>query len=195
MLEKLPGALGHALRDRRAGLEKIAFNRIRLHGGTEIEVGSTAFNDYAPIPRRYTADGEGISPPLHWSATPPEAASLLLIVEDPDAPTPQPLVHAIAIGLPPGDGALEQGALRSADHEGAGLKMGRNSYLQARWIPPDPPPGHGAHRYAFQVFALNEAARFSDTPGRDEVEGQLRKFAIASGCLTGTYERVGRSGS
>lgn len=195
MLEKLPDALGHALRDRRAGLEKIAFNTIRLHGGTEIEVGSIAFNDYAPMPRRYTADGEGMSPPLHWSDAPPEAASLLLIVEDPDAPTPQPLVHAIAIGLPAGAGSLEEGALRSADHEGAGLKMGRNSYLQARWIPPDPPPGHGAHRYAFQLFALNEAARFSDAPGRDEVEGQLHKFAIASGCLIGTYERLGRSGS
>lgn len=70
--------------------------------------------------------------------------------------------------------------------------MGRNSYMQARWIPPDPPPGHGPHRYAFQVFAVSDAARFSDKPGRDEVEDQLRRCAIASGCLIGTYERVGR---
>jgi Raf kinase inhibitor-like YbhB/YbcL family protein len=195
MLQKLPDALGHALRDQRAGLEKIAVNRIRLQGGVEINVGSTVFNDYASIPRRYTADGDGLSPPLHWSNSPTEAASLLLIVEDADAPAPQPLVHAIVIELQPGDGSLEEGALRSLGHEGAGLKMGRNSYMQARWIPPDPPPGHGAHRYAFQFFALNEAARFSSTPGRDEVEEHLHKCAIASGCLIGTYQRVGRSGT
>lgn len=189
MLEKLPDALGHVLRDQRAGVEKIAVNRIRLPGSAEIHVDSIAFNDYASIPRRFTADGDGVSPPLHWSDAPPEAASLLLIVEDADAPTPQPLVHAIVIDLPSGDGSLEEGALRSAGHEGAGLKMGRNSYMQTRWIPPDPPPGHGVHRYAFQLFALNEASHFSEAPGRDEVEDQLLKCAIASGCLIGTYER------
>lgn len=194
MLQKLPDALGHALRDQRAGLETIAFNRIRVQGGADIYVSSSAFNDCAPMPRRYSADGDGISPPLHWSNAPSEAASLLLIVEDPDAPTPQPLIHAIVIRLPPGDGSLDEGALRSADHLGAGLKMGRNSYMQACWIPPDPPPGHGPHRYAFQLFALNEA-RFSDTPGRDEVEEKLHRHAIASGCLIGTYQRVGRTGT
>lgn len=90
-----------------------------MHGGVEIDFGSAAFNDYAPIPRRYTADGEGISPPLHWNDAPAEAASLLLIVEDPDTPTPQPLVHAIVINLPRGDGSLEEGALRSAHGDGA----------------------------------------------------------------------------
>lgn len=190
MLQKSPDALGHVLRDQRVGLEKIAVNRIRLQGGVEINVGSTVFTDYASIPRRYTADGEGLSPPLSWSNSPAEAGSLLLIVEDADAPTPQPLVHAIVIELSPSDGSLEEGALRSSGHEGAGLKMGRNSYMQAWWIPPDPPPGHGAHRYAFQFFALDEAARFSDTPGRDEVEDHLQKSAIASGCLIGTYERL-----
>jgi len=189
MLEKLPERIGQALRDQRAGLEKIAFNRIKPQGH-EIEVGSVAFNDHAPIPRRYTADGEGVSPPLHWTDVPMDAASLLLMIEDPDAPTPQPLVHAIVFGLAPAEGSLEAGALPSADHAGARLKIGRNSYMQARWIPPDPPPGHGAHRYAFQLFALGPGARLSDTPGRDEVEDQLRRFAIASGCVIGTYERI-----
>ena len=73
---------------------------------------------------------------------------------------------------------------------GAGYKTGRNSYLQASWLPPDPPPGHGVHRYAFQLFALDgSAAAFSETPGRDEVLEALRDHAIASGCLIGTYER------
>jgi hypothetical protein len=92
--------------------------------------------------------------------------------------------------MKPGDGALAEGALASPDHDGSGLQAGRNSYLQARWMPPDPPPGHGVHRYAFQLFALDAGApAFSPTPGRDEVLEMLRDHAVASGCLIGTYER------
>lgn len=77
----------------------------------------------------------------------------------------------------------------SEDNEGAGLHVGRNSALQSAWLPPDPPPGHGTHRYAFQLFALRQAPEFSDAPGRDEVVEALREHAMASGMLIGTHER------
>jgi Raf kinase inhibitor-like YbhB/YbcL family protein len=191
VLEKLPDAVGHALREQRAGLDKIAFRLIDLRAGMgALAVKSLAFVDHAPIPAQYTADGPGISPPLQWIGVPSGASSLVLIVEDADAPTPQPLVHAIVAELPAEDGALAEGAIESDEHPGAGYKTGRNSYLQASWLPPDPPPGHGVHRYAFQLFALDGSATpFSDTPGRDEVLEALRDHAIASGCLIGTYER------
>jgi Raf kinase inhibitor-like YbhB/YbcL family protein len=190
MLEKLPDAVGHALRDQRAGLEKTAFSQIDLRQGTaSLKVESVAFTDHGPMPVHYTADGEGLSPPLQWSGVPAGAASLILIVEDADAPTPQPLVHAIAVDLPPDTDALAEGALDSPDHAGVNIETGRNSFLQAAWLPPDPPPGHGVHRYAFQLFALNAGAEFSGTPGRGEVLEALRDHAIASGCLIGTYER------
>jgi Raf kinase inhibitor-like YbhB/YbcL family protein len=191
MLEKLPDVLGHALRGQRAGLENTAFRLIDLRQGMgAVEVKSLAFADHAPIPARYTADGEGLSPPLQWIGVPAAASSVVLMVEDADAPTPQPLVHAIVVGLGAGDGALAEGALESPDHDGSGLQAGRNSYLQARWLPPDPPPGHGLHRYAFQLFALGAGApAFSPTPGREEVLEVLRDHAVASGCLLGTYER------
>jgi Raf kinase inhibitor-like YbhB/YbcL family protein len=189
MLEKLPDAIGHALRGQRAGLEKIAFHSVDLRAGmAQIVVTSLAFADHAPIPARYTADGAGVSPPLQWSGVPPGIASLAVIVEDADAPTPQPLVHAIVVDLEPGDGALPEGALPSKDHEGSGIRTGRNSYLQAAWLPPDPPPGHGVHRYAFQVFAL-AGGSFEGTPGRDAVLEAIREHGLASGCLIGTYER------
>ena len=188
MLEKLPDAIGHALRDQRAGLDKLAFHAVDLRQGmAAIAVASLAFADHAPIPARYTADGEGVSPPLHWTGA-PDGASLLLIVEDADAPTPQPLVHAIVVGLAAQD-ALPESALPSDDHDGLGLHVGRNSYLQARWLPPDPPPGHGVHRYAFQVFALEPGVEFDATPGRDAVLEAIRAHGLASGCLIGTYER------
>jgi phosphatidylethanolamine-binding protein (PEBP) family uncharacterized protein len=192
MLEKLPDALGHALRGQRAGLDKIALQAVDLRAGmASITVTSLAFVDHGPIPALYTADGSGVSPPLQWRGAPTNAGSLALIVEDADAPTPQPLVHAIVVDLAIGEGsgALAEGALSSEGHDAAGLHLGRNSYLQAGWLPPDPPPGHGVHRYAFQLFALAPGAAFYGTPGRDAVLEAIGERGLASGCLIGCYER------
>lgn len=191
MLEKLPDAVGHALREQRAGLDHIAFNRVDLRRGmAAIEVRSLAFADHAPIPAVYTADGVGESPPLTWSGVPIGAHTLVLMVEDADAPTPQPLVHAIVVGMSPHDEGLPEGALEHPEKIGVnGAKTGRNSYLQTGWLPPDPPPGHGVHRYCFQVFALEPGADFGGTPGRDDVLDALREHGLASGLLIGTYER------
>lgn len=191
MLEKLPEVIGQALQGVRAGLDSIVFNTLGMREGmSSIELTSLAFVDHAPLPRCCTADGEGISPPLQWSGLPAGAASLLLIVEDADSPTPNPLVHAIVVDLVPESGALDEGAIPSQGHDAtAGLHVGRNSALQATWLPPDPPPGHGVHRYAFQLFALESRPAFSETPGRDEIVDALREHAVASGLLVGTYER------
>ena len=194
MLEKLPDAIGHALRDVRAGLEHTVFNQSGLRTGlAAITVSSLAFADHAPIPVRYTADGPGVSPPLQWQGVPAGSASVVLIVEDADAPTPRPLVHAIVVDLPADDsGALAEGALSSPDEASQALHQGRNSLLSASWLPPDPPPAHGQHRYVFQVFALGPPQgdeAFGSTPGRDEVLDAIRTRALASGCLVGTYER------
>lgn len=190
MLEKLPEVVGQALQGVRAGLDKIVFNTLGMREGmASIELTSVAFADHGPLPQRCTADGEGVSPPLQWTGVPSATASLLLIVEDADSPTPNPLVHAIAVNLTPESGVLAEGAMPSQGNEGAGLHVGRNSALQAAWLPPDPLPGHGIHRYAFQLFALGCIPEFSEAPGRDEVVDALREYAIASGLLIGTHER------
>ena len=216
MLENLPGILGHALRDQRAGMEQTAFNRIPLRGGTAaIDLRSLAFVDHGPIPALYTADGSGTSPPLQWTGVPAAADSLVLIVEDADSPTPQPLVHAIVVNLDAEDGSLPDGALaednatlreaasddgvapRSADNSVSDAeapaatqpRLGRNSYLLTGWLPPDPPPGHGVHHYVFQIFALAPGGRLTGTPGRDAVLAALSEHALASGRLVGTYTR------
>ncbi|RZL02131.1 MAG: YbhB/YbcL family Raf kinase inhibitor-like protein [Rubrivivax sp.] len=190
MLEKLPDVIGHVLHDQRAGLDKLAFNKTNLRTGmAAITVSSLAFQDHAPLPVLYTADGAGHSPSLQWTGLPDQAQSAVLIVEDADAPTPQPLVHAIVVGLPPGDGALREGALNATDGHGPEEACGLNSLLQAQWLPPDPPPGHGVHRYAFQVFALATTPEWSGKPGREEVLEAVQAHGVASGCLIGTYER------
>ena len=193
MLEKLPDAIGEALGDIRAGLANTMFNDVGLRQGMGmIVLSSLAFADHAPMPDKYTADGSGLSPPLHWSGVPASATEVVLIVEDADSPTPQPLVHAIAHSLPTGDeddGALAEGTLSAVNEAQPLVPMGRNSLLQARWLPPDPPPGHGVHRYVFQVFALGPGVSLPDTPGRDALRTALLERGLASGCLIGTYER------
>ncbi|MGE0311821.1 MAG: YbhB/YbcL family Raf kinase inhibitor-like protein [Lautropia sp.] len=190
MLEKLPPTLGHGLRDTRAGLEHVLFNRIDLRGGTgAIAVRSLAFADHAPIPALYTADGDGVSPPIEWTGVPSTAVALVLVVEDADSPTPMPLVHAIVTDLAAGDGQLAEGAIDKASDAAQDATIGRNSYLRRGWLPPDPPPGHGVHRYAFQLFALGPGDDLGSVPGREAVLALLEARAIASGMLIGTYAR------
>lgn len=193
MLEKLPDAVGEALGDVRAGLAQTVFQGVDLRQGMgALTVASVAFDDHAPLPQRYTADGAGLSPPLHWRGLPEHTAEVVIIVEDADSPTPQPLVHAIVHGLPAGDdgcGALAEGVMNATDDIAPLVPMGRNSLLMTRWLPPDPPPGHGVHRYAFQVFALEPGEALPTPPGREAFCEALLKRAIASGCLIGTYER------
>jgi phosphatidylethanolamine-binding protein (PEBP) family uncharacterized protein len=105
------------------------------------------------------------------------------------------LVHAIVVDIDPAISSLEEGALASHQHDGSGLETGPNSYLQRAWLPPDPPPGHGEHRYVFQVFALMPGPNFSSPPGRRQFIEVILNRAVAVGCLIGTYERGQRIGA
>jgi len=192
MLEKLPEAIGHALQRQRAGaaqlvMERALSDRILPH----LAVSSSAFGNADAIPAKYTADGDGLSPPLEWSGVPDSAHCVVLIVEDADSPTPHPLVHAIVVAGG-GDGYLSEGALPSAHHEGEDIRTGLNSYLKHGWLPPDPPPGHGRHHYAFQMFALSKDPGFSRSPGRQELVDVIAGRTLAVGWLVGTYERARR---
>lgn len=191
MLEKLPSTLGRALRGLRAHEIELVFHHSSLSAvPAAIHVSSPAFADHGALPMRYTADAEGLSPPLAWSGIPPEAVSLVLLVEDADSPTPQPLVHAIVWGLAAEDGGLDAGALpKSGAQLPFSTSMGRNSLLTVGYLPPDPPSGHGTHRYAFEVFALDSRPRFETAPGRHKVMQWLEGHAIAKGMLVGLYER------
>jgi len=192
MLEKLPESLGHALINQRAGMESVVYNQLHAERATgRLEVRSLAFAFIGELPAKYTADGAGLSPPLAWSEVPAQTQSLALLVEDADSPTPHPLVHAIVVDLPPDEDSIAEGVLNSPHHAGAGMATGRNSFLQQARLPPDPPPGHGVHRYVFQVFALGAGPPFSQAPGRRELIAAILGRALAVGCLIGTYERSG----
>lgn len=192
MLEHLPRWLGHALGSVRAGADRVAIASIRPGECAQIDLGSAAFGEGERIPQRFTADGEGVSPPLHWGPLPQGTAALALLVEDADSPSLNPIVHAVVWDLDLTANSLEEGAIGTIGDGapgGEGPETGRNSYLQRRWLPLDPPPGHGEHQYVFQLFALSTIPALERAPGRtallDELEGRL----LGVGILTGTYSR------
>jgi Raf kinase inhibitor-like YbhB/YbcL family protein len=193
MLEKLPESVGHALINQRAGMDHVVYNLLHRERETaRLSVRSPTFVFGGRLPTRYTADGEGISPPLAWDAVPAGVGSFAILVEDADSPTPHPLVHAIVVDIDGESRALEEGALNSPHHLGSGLDTGQNSFFRRAWLPPDPPRGHGEHRYVFQVFALIPGPDFSNAPGRREFIDVILNRAVAVGCLIGTYERAAR---
>ncbi len=192
MLEHVPHWLGSALKGLRAGTDKLTVAQEGLGAFEALTLSSPAFADGGRLPDRFTADGAGVSPPLMWRDPPPGTARLALLVEDADSPTPQPLVHAVIWDLAPEAGHLAEGAI-VADGQGdaAGRDVGRNSYYREGWLPPDPPTGHGEHRYAFQLFALAEGAGDpGDSPGRTALLAAMAGKVLAAGILIGTYSRM-----
>ncbi|MCW3796726.1 YbhB/YbcL family Raf kinase inhibitor-like protein [Sphingomonas sp. BN140010] len=190
MLEHIPHWLGQALTGVRAGHDKLTVARLDLHQSAELSLTSPAFASGGRLPERFTADGAGISPPLVWSGIPAGATSLALIVEDPDAPTPRPMVHAILLDIDPALGSLAEGAIAPDGAGSGGKNVGRNSGLSEGWLPPDPPTGHDSHDYVFQLFALRAGAPSDDAaPGRSDFLEKVRGRVLATGLLVGTYSR------
>ncbi len=187
MLEKIPQSGGRAVKGLRTGHDKVVSAGFVVPA--TITLTSSAFEDDARIPARYTADDARISPPLAWADLPAGTESLMLIVEDPDAPGPEPFVHLIAWNIPPELGGFPEASFRSPGHGGMTRHVGRNSYLEAAYLPPDPPADHGLHSYIFQLFALDAALPLEDHPGRGEVVEAMADRVIAKGTLTGTYSR------
>jgi len=191
MLEKIPSAVGRALRSARAGYDKVVSEQAAFAGVPQsVDLESPAFEDGGSIPPRFTADGEQISPPLAWRNLPEETQGLALIVEDADAPSNEPLVHLLAWDLPPELELLPEGEFKSPRHAGLDEVLGRNSYLQTAWLPPDPPSGHGPHLYVFQLFALRRKLAFDHAPSRGAVVEAMTGHVLAKGVLVATYERT-----
>ncbi|MET0249190.1 MAG: YbhB/YbcL family Raf kinase inhibitor-like protein [Sphingobium sp.] len=189
MLEHVPHWLGHWLRGVRAGHAGLIAVQPDIASSAErLALSSPAFADGARLPERFTADGDGVSPPLIWDSPPEDTVAFALVVEDADAPAPHPLVHAILWRIDAQERRLAEGALSNAT-EAAGGTVGRNSYLARGWLPPDPPTGHGSHDYVFQLFALGAVPEIGDVPGRSDMLRALEGQVLAAGILIGTYSR------
>ena len=189
MLEHVPKVIGEALKGVGPGLDKLVANRDFGDVPATLTVTSPAFVDGGPLPVDATADGRGLSPPLAWRGVPAGAVEVVIVIEDADSPTPAPLVHTILYGLPGRDGGLGEGELAGPAGDGQPHRLGKTSFLKAAYLPPDPPTGHGLHRYAVQVFALDAPSALDAEPGRGAVVKAMAGHVVAKGLLVGTYER------
>jgi Raf kinase inhibitor-like YbhB/YbcL family protein len=150
---------------------------------------STAFDDGSTIPTRYTCDGDNVSPPLSWSKSPPNAKSLVLIVEDPDAPDPaapeRTWVHWVLYNLPAEDSGLKQ------DVASAGLptgtKEGLNDWHKTGYGGPCPPIGR--HRYLHHLYALDIELPELNNPDKAKLEEAMQGHVVDSATLLGFYQR------
>src|SRR5579864_4792275 len=107
---------------------------------------SPAFPPGGEIPRQYTCDGSDISPPFTWSGVPAGTASLVLVIEDPDAPRGT-FHHWAVFAIPPGWTGLPAGF--GAAQPPAGSGQTRNDFGRLGYGGPCPPAGAGAHHYHF----------------------------------------------
>ena len=150
-----------------------------------MQISSSAFTEGALIPRRYTCDAENVSPPLEWTGVPPEAQSLALIVDDPDAPSGT-FIHWVLFDLPAGSTGLPEGLKAQTALEGGGLQ-GTNSFRKAGYGGPCPPGG--THRYFFRLYALDARLSLASGAGAREVQAAMKDHVLAEAALMGRYKR------
>ena len=187
--------LGRLLRRIRAGDRKLTvYHREFSNVPKTILVTSKSFLDKAQIPDRFTQSGDSLSPNLEWKQLPSGTRDIVVIVEDPDAPLPNPFVHAIIYNLYPPMTEIPEGAIpntaniRENDLEPP-LHVGKNTFGRTVYLGPAPIPGHGPHHYYFQVFALDSELTFRHPPNRKDIIREMGGHVLAKGFLVGTYER------
>lgn len=179
--------LGRLLRGLHAGEHKLLHHRFAAP--QTLIVFSSAFGEGKTIPRRYHGPGRGenISPSLAWSGVPQNARSLALVMEDPDVPLPFLITHLIAYFPASQPPEIAEGALSGATPP-AGVQIGINTLGKPFYAGPRPPPGHGPHRYVFQLFALDFELAPARPFTRKKLTAAMKGHVLAWGRLTGVWE-------
>jgi Raf kinase inhibitor-like YbhB/YbcL family protein len=151
----------------------------------DIKVTSSAWQNGGTLPKRYTCDGENISPPLKFESVPEGTKSLALISDDPDAPA-KVWVHWVLFNLPSDVTHLEEN-IPGLEKLENGAVQGRNDSGTTGYIGPCPPGG--VHRYYFKVYALDTI--LDSPPGitKQELLQAMEGHIIAQGSLMGKYSR------
>ena len=147
-----------------------------------LQVTSSAFAGNEAIPRKYTCDGDEVSPPLEWRSAPKNAKSLAVICDDPDAPSGT-FTHWIVYDIPITVTKLDEGS------SGHGVE-GTNGFGKIGYGGPCPPPADTAHHYIFHVYALEIGSLGRARMSRQEVDQAMKGHIIAEGRLTGRYQRA-----
>ncbi|WP_455205591.1 YbhB/YbcL family Raf kinase inhibitor-like protein [Kaarinaea lacus] len=150
---------------------------------------SPVFQNNEAIPVRFTCNGEDISPPLHWSGVPKNAKSLVLIVDDPDAPDPaapkMTWVHWVMYNIPPYSDGLQEDLQPARIPEGA--EQGTNDWNCIGYGGPCPPTGR--HRYVHKLYALDDVLPNLGKASKTDVEKAMQGHIIEQTELVGTFQK------
>ncbi|HEX5057382.1 MAG TPA: YbhB/YbcL family Raf kinase inhibitor-like protein [Gammaproteobacteria bacterium] len=149
-----------------------------------MEITSPAFRNGERVPKKYTCEGPNVSPPLEFSGVPADAGSLVLIVEDPDAPA-KPWVHWLVFNIPAG--ATGFGENCTAPGSTQGLCNGNTFGYEG------PCPPEREHQYLFRLYALDIRLDIPDASDRKAVLRAMQGHVLAEAVLTGTYPKAIRT--
>lgn len=150
-----------------------------------IQVSSSAFDQGANIPVKYTCDAQNVSPPLRWSGTPQGTQSIALIADDPDAPRGT-FTHWIAFNIDASRSELPEGTGQTAG--GPAGTLGENSFGNLGYGGPCPPRG-SSHRYFFKLYALDSQLDLEQGANKAKVEQAMQGHILGQGQLMGKYTR------
>ena len=152
-----------------------------------MNITSSAFAHNESMPALFTCEGENISPPLAWNNVPEGAKSLVLMVDDPDAPDPAAprriWVHWLLYNLPATSTGLPEAVVTLP----AGTKEGINDWQRTGYGGPCPPIGR--HRYFHKLYALDLVLPDLGTPTKKALEQAMQGHIIAEAQLIGTYQK------
>jgi Raf kinase inhibitor-like YbhB/YbcL family protein len=147
--------------------------------GARMKITSSAFQEGGNIPSKFTCDGSDTSPPLQITGVPAEAKSLVLIADDPDAPSGL-FTHWLIWNIPPQTNSIAEGNAPKG-------VQGTNDFGKSGYKGPCPPPG--THRYSFKIFALDRELDLRSGAKRSQVDAAMKGHVIAQGDLVGRYAR------
>jgi Raf kinase inhibitor-like YbhB/YbcL family protein len=144
-----------------------------------LSIKSPAFESNKRIPAKYTCDGANVNPPLTIEGVPKEAKSLVLIVDDPDAPMGT-WNHWVVWNIPPTTRKIEENTVPGTE--------GISTYKKHSYRGPCPP--YGTHRYFFRVYALDTKLGLNANSTKEDVEKAMESRVLAKGELLGLYRRT-----
>ncbi len=144
-----------------------------------MRITSKAFRDGGNIPQTYTCDGQNRSPPLTFEDIPEQTKSLVLIVDDPDAPAGT-WDHWILFNIPPDIRGIEEGKEPAVPH-------GRNSWGKKNWSGPCPPDRE--HTYVFRLFALDKILELKEGVDKATLLKAMAGHVLAKAELRAKYKR------
>jgi len=165
-------------------------NAMARGGEMTLTLTSPVFRHMEPIPSLYTCEGRNISPPLSWSHIPPGTKSLVLIIDDPDAPDPaapkMTWVHWLLYNIPPSMNKLEEAAGNHTAQKP--ILEGMGSSNKTGYGGPCPPIG--THRYFHKLYALDTVLPDLSFPDEAALEVAMKGHILSKALLIGTYKKV-----